>query len=321
MKSYIIHQIGSLPLWAEKEVPTLLPDQRLLKIKASALNHRDVWITKGMYPGIVLGSTMGSDGVGTDDQGNEYIINPGLDWGNNQNYQSPDFRVLGVPDDGTFADYIAIEEKYMFLKPSHLTSVQAAALPLAGVTAYRSIIKRANLQAGEKVLISGIGGGVALFAMQFAMALGCDVYVTSGSEEKIQKAIDLGAKCGFLYKDAEWPKKMLASVGSVDVIVDSAAGSGFHHLTKVCNPGARIVFYGGSEGKIDGLNPQPLFWKQISILGSTMGSDEDFADMVNFVSHYKITPVVHSVHHFTDLHEGFKEMQSSTQFGKIVFQH
>jgi zinc-binding alcohol dehydrogenase/oxidoreductase len=321
MKSYIIHQIDQLPLMVEKEIPTLSEDQKLLKINASSLNHRDIWITKGMYPGIKLGATMGSDATGVDETGNEYIINPGIAWGLHEGFQSAEFRVLGVPDEGTFADYIAIDHKYIYPKPPHLSAVQAAALPLAGVTAYRAIIKRANVKAGEKVLISGIGGGVALFAMQFALALGCEVFVTSGSEQKIQKAVDMGAKSGFLYTDPEWPKKLLTTFGGVDVIVDSAAGPGFNQLTKVCNPGARIVFYGGSEGKIDGLNPQPLFWKQISILGSTMGSDKDFAQMLDFVNTHTIVPIVHAVYSFEDLHYGFNEMQTATQFGKIVFQH
>jgi zinc-binding alcohol dehydrogenase/oxidoreductase len=321
MKSYTINQIGQLPLMVEKEIPTLIADQKLLKVIASSLNHRDIWITKGMYPGIKLGATMGSDATGVDETGNEYIINPGIAWGLHEGFQSTEFRVLGVPDDGTFADYIAIDKKYLFPKPAHLTSVQAAALPLAGVTAYRAIIKRAQLQAGEKVLISGIGGGVALFAMQFALALGCEVWVTSSSVEKIQKAVNMGAKSGFLYTDSDWPKKLLTAFGGVDVIVDSAAGPGFNLLTKVCNPGARIVFYGGSEGKIDGLNPQPLFWKQISILGSTMGSDQDFAQMLDFINTHTIKPVVHAVYPFDDLPHGFHDMETAGQFGKIVFQH
>lgn len=321
MKSYIVHQIGQLPLMVEKEIPTLSADQKLLKVNASSLNHRDIWITKGMYPGIKLGATMGSDATAVDEKGNEYIINPGIAWGRNESYQSPEFRVLGVPDEGTFADYIAIDHKYIYPKPTHLSAIQAAALPLAGVTAYRAIIKRALVQPGEKVLISGIGGGVALFAMQYALALGCEVFVTSGSEQKIQKAVEMGAKSGFLYTDSDWPKKLLTTFGGVDVIVDSAAGPGFNPLTKVCNPGARIVFYGGSEGKIDELNPQPLFWKQISILGSTMGSDRDFAQMLDFVTQHTIIPVVHAMYSFDDLHQGFSEMQSATQFGKIVFQH
>ena len=321
MKSYCIHQIGQLPQKVNKSIPTVKDDELLLKLSASSLNHRDIWITKGLYPGIKIDATMGADGCGQDENGKDYIINPGLEWGNNEAYQASNFRVLGVPDDGTFAEYIAINKKYVLPKPSHLSTLQAAAIPLAGVTAFRALFKRANLQKGEKVLISGIGGGVALFAMQFAIAHGCEVLVTSGSSIKLEKAISLGAKAGYLYNDVEWTKNLLADFGGVDVIIDSAAGSGFQQLVKICNPGARIAFYGGSQGKIDGLNPQTLFWKQISLLGTTMGSDLDFKEMVSFVQQHQIIPIIHSVYALDELHQGFHYMETAQQFGKIVFEH
>jgi len=320
MQAYIIQEINQPPYKTEVPVPVPNEHEVLVKISASALNHRDVWITKGQYPGIKLGAIMGSDASVTH-EGREYVINPGLDWGDDEGYQAANFRVLGVPDDGTFADYICIDEKYLHVKPNFLTAVEAAALPLAGVTAYRALIVKAKPKAGDKVLISGIGGGVALFAMQYAVALGCDVYVTSGTEEKIKKAMALGAKGGYLYHDAEWPKRLMSEIGGVDVIIDSAAGSGFNNLVKVCNPGARISFYGGSLGKIDGLNPQSIFWKQISLLGSTMGSDQDFDDMLSFVDKHKIRPVVDEVFSFDDLPLGFEKMEAGKQFGKIVFKH
>lgn len=321
MRTFIIRNIGALPFDTTKDLPTCSEEDILLKLNASALNHRDLWITKGLYAGIRLGATMGADGCGTASDGDSYIINPGLAWGSNEAFQSSDFRVLGVPEDGTFADYIVIPQKYIYRKPAHLTPLQAAALPLAGVTAYRAIIKRAGLQNGDKVLISGIGGGVALFAMQFALALGCEVFVTSGSEEKIEKAKGLGAKAGYLYSNQDWSKQLIAEHGGVDVIIDSAGGPGFAHLVKVCNPGARIAVYGGSLGKITELNPQVLFWKQISILGSTMGSDADFREMVAFVEHHKIVPVIDRVYPLDEIHAGFAAMAAGTQFGKIVFEH
>jgi zinc-binding alcohol dehydrogenase/oxidoreductase len=321
MRTFIIRSIGELPFDTTKDLPTCSEEDVVLKLNASALNHRDLWITKGLYAGIRLGATMGADGCGTASDGESYIINPGLAWGSNETFQSSDFSVLGVPEDGTFADCIVIPQKYIYRKPAHLTLLQAAALPLAGVTAYRAIIKRAGLKKGDKVLISGIGGGVALFAMQFALALGCEVFVTSGSEEKIEKAKKLGAKAGYLYSNQDWSKQLIAAYGGVDVIIDSAGGPGFAQLVKVCNPGARIAIYGGSLGKITELNPQVLFWKQISILGSTMGSDADFREMIAFVEHHKIVPVIDRVYPLDDIHAGFSAMSSGAQFGKIVFEH
>lgn len=320
MRAYTIQNLHELPAYTNINIPIVKDNQILLKILASSLNHRDIWITKGMYPNIRFGAVMGADGCGISD-GQVYIINPGLDWGNHESYQSPAFRVLGVPDDGTFADYISIERKYILPKPVHLSSVQAAALPLAGVTAFRALIKRAHLKKGEKVLISGIGGGVALFAMQFALAMECEVYVTSGSDLKIAEAISLGAKAGYIYHDPDWPKKLMADAGGVNVVIDGACGQGFNRLLKICLPGARISFYGGTAGKIDGLNPQLVFWRQISILGTTMGSDSDFREMIDFVSSYKIVPVIDTILPFENIPDGFRKLESGVQFGKVVFQH
>lgn len=320
MKAYIIKENSEYPEMTEIANPEPAENQAIVKLTASSLNHRDIWITKGLYPGIKFGSVMGADGCGTCN-GLEFIINPGLSWGASEAFQGKDFRVLGVPDNGTFADYIAIDKTYLYPKPAHLNDVQAAALPLAGVTAYRSLMVRGQLKKGEKVLISGIGGGVAVFALQYAVALGCEVFVTSGSESKISKALELGAKAGFSYNDPDWPKKLLSQISGIDVVIDSACGPGFQNLVKVSNPGARIVFYGGTAGKIEGLNPQPVFWRQISLLGSTMGSPADFKAMIDFVTEYKITPVIDSVLPFDQLNEGFKKMAKGDQFGKIVFHH
>ena len=319
MKAWSLEMANANPVLIDKQLD-IVTDSVVVDIIASALNHRDIWITKGMYPGIVLGTTMGSDAC-VDFEGNKYIINPGIEWGSHQAYQSQSFRVLGVPDNGTFADKIAIDKKYLHLKPTHLTDTEAAALPLAGVTAFRSLMVKCKPKKGEKVLISGIGGGVALMAMQLAIAAGCEVYVTSGAPEKISKAILLGAKAGYSYHNPDWTKELLHDSGGVDVVIDSAAGSGFNQLVKVCKPGARISFYGGSLGKIDGLNPQPIFWKQISILGSTMGSDQDFVDMLAFVCQHNVVPILDSVIAFDNMLQGFSKMNAGKQFGKIVFQH
>lgn len=321
MKACIIEQIHQNPVFKDIPMPVANEHQEIIRIKASSLNHRDMYITQGLYPGIRLGAVMGSDGCGVNSLGQEVIINPSLDWGDNQHFQSKQFRVLGVPDDGTFADYIAIDKKNVHPKPEHLTFAEAAALPLAGLTAYRSLFKRAGLKEGDKVLISGVGGGVAAMAMQLALAAGCQVAVTSGTDTKLQRASDLGADFGYSYKDEAWTKKLINDMGGIDVVIDSAGGPGFRHFIRIANPGGRIVFYGGTLGNIDGINPQQVFWKQISILGSTMGSDEDFSEMLDFVNIHKIKPVISDVLQFDDILSGFETMHKGGQIGKIVFDH
>ena len=317
MKSLSLLEIGKPVQYTDSPEPALKEDQVLVDLKASALNHRDVWITKGMYPGITTPMILGSDGVGQ--VGDEtVIINPGLKWGRNEAVQADDFEVLGLPTNGTFAEKIAIEKKYIYPKPEHLSLHEAAALPLAGLTAFRVLFSRCKVKSSDRVLITGAGGGVALMAIKMALAFGCEVHVTSGSEEKIEKAKALGVLEGYNYKAENWHKGVK---GLFDVIIDSAGGPGFSNLTKICAPGARIGFYGASLGKYSNLNPQLLFWRQISILGSTMGSDADFQNMLTFVSKHKIKPIVDEVFRLEDGPKAFEKMDAGKQFGKIVLQH
>jgi NADPH:quinone reductase-like Zn-dependent oxidoreductase len=317
MKALIIEKVGSPIKMTEVDNPVKRDGYSIVKLKASALNHRDIWITKGMYPGIKEGAILGSDGVGELD-GRNVILNPGLKWGRNEAVQSDDFEVLGMPMNGTFAEYISIPNKYIYDQPVHLNTEEAAALPLAGLTAYRVLMSRCQAKSTDKILVTGTGGGVALFVVQFAVALGCDVYVTSGSDEKIAQAVALGAKGGYNYKNETWYKEVDTDF---DVIIDSAGGPSFQHLVKICKPGARIGFYGASLGKYQNLNPQLLFWRQISLLGSTMGSDQDFRDMLAFVDEHKIKPVVDSVFSLEEGSKAFERMEAGTQFGKIVLKH
>ncbi|MFN8578143.1 MAG: zinc-binding dehydrogenase [Candidatus Sericytochromatia bacterium] len=325
MKAVVLEEKNAPFIIKEVDKPNINDDEVLIKIKSAAFNHRDIWIQKGMYAGLKYPCILGSDGAGIVEEigknvnknllNKEVIINPSLDWGNNEKFQNKDFKVLGLPDDGTFAEYIKISSTKVFEKPEYLNFEQAASLPLAGLTAYRAIFSRANLEKNDKVLITGIGGGVALFAFQFALALGCEVYVTSGSDEKIQKALSLGAKSGVNYNTENWDKQLNMTF---DVIVDSAGGDGFSKLIDLASYGARIVFFGGTKGVIKKINTQKVFWKQLSILGSTMGSDKEFLDMMNFINQYKIQPVIDKVFNYKDVKEASERMANSNQFGKIV---
>ncbi len=293
------------------------PYETSVKLSAAALNHRDIWITKGKYPGLKAGVVLGSDGAGWIGD-IEVVINPSLMWGNQQEYQSSDFQVLGMPSNGTFAEHIVIDRSNIYDKPEHLSMQEAAALPLAGLTAYRVLFTRCRVHGEDKVLISGIGGGVALMAAQMAIARGHKVFVTTGSKEKLKKAIDLGAAGGVIYKDEDWYQQLKEMTGGVDVVIDSAGGPSFKHFVKLCNPGARIGFYGAGQGNWTDINPQILFWKQISILGSTMGSDQDFTDMLTFVNKHKICPVIDSIYEIDNIDLAFERMEQGLQFGKIV---
>jgi NADPH:quinone reductase-like Zn-dependent oxidoreductase len=302
-----------------------------VRLRAAALNHRDVWIQKGQYAGIKLPCTLGADGAGEIVAlgagvegwavGAPVIIYPGVEWGTEQHAQGRSFRVLGMPDPGTFAEYIALPAHYVRPRPAHLSWEQAAALPLAGLTAYRAAFVRARVQPGERVLVTGVGGGVAQVAAQFCAARGAQVWVTSGDDDKLARAIELplGLRGGINYKQANWGRTLAQGAGGpFDVIIDSAGGAAFGALLDVAAPGGRIVFYGATLGNIPDLPPAKVFWKQLSILGSSMGSEQDFDDMLALVNEKQLVPIVDKVFPLAEGEAALRYLEGGQQLGKVV---
>jgi zinc-binding alcohol dehydrogenase/oxidoreductase len=323
-------QLSAVNQLAVVDVPDPRPavGEVVINLRAAALNHRDVWIKTGQYAGLKWPCIPGSDGAGIVSEigegadatwkNREVIINPGFGWGDREAAQGAQFTILGLPRDGTLAEKIAVPAAQLAPKPEHLSWEEAAALPLAGLTAYRAVHSRAKVQRGERVLISGVGGGVALFALQFAVAAGADVWVTSSSAEKIARAVKLGAKGGFDYRDANWAANAAKSPGLFDVIVDSAGGEGFERLIDAAAPGARVVFFGATRGNPTVLPMRKVFWRQISLLGTTMGSPADWQAMTALVAREKLKPIVSDVFPIARAAEAFALMERGEQFGKIV---
>lgn len=238
----------------EIEKPKLGKSQILVRLKNAALNHHELWMQKEQEQLMQDGAILGSDGSGIveaaeaeEDQfliGKEVVINPSINWGKNPAVQAHSFSILGYPAHGTFSDYIAISKKQIFEKPEHLSFEEAAAIPLAGLTAYRALFTKAKLRKGEKVLITGIGGGVALYALQFALAFDTRVFVTSSSDEKLKRAVELGASGGFNYTDSEWVNKISKEAGGFDVIIDSAGENISANYSKWHTPELELRFMG-----------------------------------------------------------------------------
>ncbi|MFB9841336.1 zinc-binding dehydrogenase [Mucilaginibacter ginsenosidivorans] len=328
MKAIVLEAADKPLVLKEVEKPAMGADEVLVQIKAAALNRRDYWITIGKYAGIKYPSILGSDGAGivseVGDNANkqwlnkEVIINPCHNWGPNAGYQNRDFSILGLPENGTLAEYVKVKAEYLYLKPAHLSWEQAAALPLAGLTTFRALFTKGKAKKGDKVLITGVGGGTGTFTLQWAVAAGCRVFVTSGSGDKIEMAKQMGASAGVNYKAQDWAEQLKLMAGGFDVIIDSALGDGFDKLLDLANPGCRIVFFGGTAGNIPPLNGRKIFWKQLQILGTTMGSPDDFKAMVDFVNEHQIVPVVDEVFLLADADKAVRKMEHSTQFGKIV---
>jgi zinc-binding alcohol dehydrogenase/oxidoreductase len=306
-------------------------DQVLIRLHNAAVNHRDLWLIKEQAQHFEKGIVLGSDGAGIVESvgedadpmliGAEVVINPSLNWGTNPFVQGDSFKILGFPDNGTFSDYITVPKQYVFEKPEHLSFPEAAAVPLSGLTAYRALFSKARLRAKEKVLITGIGGGAALWVLQFAVAYQGRVYVTSSSEEKLQKAKELGAIDGFNYKNLDWAEQARkSSGGGFDIIIDSAGGPDFHKLIDLAMPGGRIVNFGRTAGNIGDISTRTLYWKQLSIFGTTMGTRDEFLSMLDFVESRKLKPVIDCVFPLEEISDAFKRMDEASQFGKIVLQ-
>ena len=299
-----------------------------IEVAAAALNHRDEWCRQRKYANLKDGVILGSDGSGVVVEagksidhswiGKEVVINPSLHWGDNQQAQGADFRILGMPDHGTLAAFVQVPGDRIYSKPDHLNLVEAAALPLAGLTAYRALFYQGDLKQGQNVLITGIGGGVAQFALQFALAQKATVFVSSSSPEKLAVAKAMGARGGFMYSDPNWVAEANSLTGGFDLIIDSAMGDTLGDLLDVVKPGGKIVFFGATLGNPSGMNVRKVFWNQITLKGTTMGSDRDFEDMLDFVTHHRITPVVDSVFEFAQTIHAFERMRQGAQMGKLV---
>ncbi len=317
MKAFILSDKEKVEFRNDIPQPVAQAGEALVQLHAAALNHRDVWISKGLYPGIAFPTILGSDGAGVC-EGREVVINPSIGWGKNPAIQSKDYQILGMPKHGTLAEWTVVPQSQIYDKPAHLNMDEAAAIPLAGLTAYRAVFSKGGLNAGQKVLVTGIGGGVALWAVQLALAAGAEVFVTSGHDAKLNKAQALGARGGVNYKETDWAKTLRQQAGGFDLVIDGAGGEGLAQVLAICLPGAKVVVYGGGRGVVPQLSPQLLFWKQISILGTSMGNDAEFAALMEMVVRHQIRPVVDSVFPLEDTAAAFAKMAAGEQFGKII---
>jgi len=327
MRAIQIEAVGRVAL-SEVPEPRAAAGEAVVVLRAAALNHRDVWIKLGQYAGLRYPCIPGSDGAGVvaavgpgaDPSwvGREVVINPALDWGGSEGAQGPNFTILGLPRDGTLAAAVAVPAAQLAAKPAHLAWEEAAALPLAALTAWRALMSRARLAPGERVLVSGIGGGVALFALQFAAASGNDVWVTSVSDGKIARAVAMGAKGGFRYDRGGWAGGAAKEAGPFDVIIDGAGGPGFADLIDAAAPGGRIACYGATRGNVPEVALRKVFWRQVSVLGTTMGSPADWSAMTAFVARQGLRPVISDAFPLERAAEAFDMMERGGQFGKIV---
>lgn len=341
MKAVVLKEAGGPEKLIYEEVKTPTPEagEVLVKLKYAALNRRDLFNTYGV-PGVKLPAIPGSDGTGTIvelgenvqdiEVGSNVIINPGVGWGVDDKKPDPNFYLFGLPKqfqneinkkiyvNGTFAQYMIVPAENIHPKPNYLTWEEAAVLSLAGVTAYRSLISKGQVQKGETVLIPGIGSGVALFVLQMCVAIGANVYVTSGNEEKIERAKQLGAVGGVNYRSPGWSRELREMMGSADLIVDGVAGEGFNILLDLVAEGGRVITYGETNGSISQFMLSKIFMKNLDVKGTKMGSPREFVKMLEFFETYHIRPVIDRCYPLDQAAEALTYMQEGGNFGKIV---
>ncbi|KAJ4989605.1 zinc-binding dehydrogenase [Stagonosporopsis vannaccii] len=317
-------------------------DEAVITLSAAALNHRDLFIRQHLYPGTTFGVPLLADGVGVVTstgsspaaarwRNKRVVLNPGTGW-----TDSPDgpeaptgYAILGgtkTNPAGTLAESVVLPVAELEACPEHLSDAEAAALPLTGLTAWRALRVKCgdNAARGRNILVTGIGGGVALMVLLFAVADGCNVFVTSGDRAKIDKAVRLGAKAGVSYKDKDWEKKLQGLLPRdrpwLDAIVDGAGGDVVAKGSRLLKAGGIISIYGMTVSpKMDFLMSAVL--RNIEVRGSTMGSRKEFADMVAFVREKKLKPVVSRTVHGLDIKQIdtlFDDMKNASQFGKLV---
>ncbi|KAJ7205492.1 hypothetical protein GGX14DRAFT_522625 [Mycena pura] len=320
----------------EQLIPALQAGQVLVKIAAAAFNHRELWIRKGLYPRIAFGSVLGADGTGTvvaaADAADPLLqqrvfLTPMRGWESNPDGPESRFGTLGgaaFPPLGTFTEYVVVDRGEVIATPAHLTDEQAAAWPLAGVTAWRCVIARAP-GTRASVLITGIGGGVALQALQLCRAMGADVYVTSGSQAKIDRAVALGARGGVLYSDADWPAALGVLLTRdkcthLDAVIDSAGDEILRKTGGVLKLGGRVVCYGMTAAPTVSMSMREVMRNQ-QLIGTAMGSRADLHAATAFLAAHRLVPVVAAVLSGLGVEaaeEGFEMMKRGAQFGKIV---
>lgn len=325
--------------------PSPGPNELLIKLYAAALNHRDFFIRQHLYPGISFQAPLLSDGYGTVIEAGPdcsastllhrpVVLTPCRGWAADRDGPEDWSRFCTVGGTGphhhlgTAQSYVVVHESEVEPCPAHLDAVEGAALPSCGLTAWRALVtKSANAKPGHNVLVTGIGGGVALQALQLGTALGCNVYVTSGAETKIARAQEMGAKGGVVYKNEGWDRALREMLPPerpyLDAVIDGAGGDIVIKATAILKPGGVIVCYGMTVAPVMDW-PMQAVLKNIELKGSTLGSRTEFRDMVNFVGEKKIRPVISRTVKGLDCVDAidglFEDMRSGKQFGKLVIE-
>jgi len=321
VKAVRIHEDGGPEVLRYEDAPDPSPGpgEVLLSLRAASLNHLDVWLRRGL-PSVAKPRILGADGAGVVaslgegvrgvEVGDAVVLNPGLDDGK---------HIVGEHMDGTHAELIAVPAEYVHPLPDGMSFEEAAAFPLVFATAYRMLATRADVREGEWVLVWGIGAGVATASLAIAKALGARVLATSTSDEKLARAKELGAdEVVRTDGDVVAAARELTDGAGVDVVVEHVGEATWKSSLQAVRVGGRVTVCGATSGPNPPAMLHRIFWKQLSILGSTMGTREDFAAVYELVGSGKARPVVDRVFPIAEVAAAHERLESGDQLGKIV---
>jgi zinc-binding alcohol dehydrogenase/oxidoreductase len=320
VKAIRIHEDGGPEVLRYEDAPDPVPGrgQVLIALRAASLNHLDVWVRKGL-PSVPKPRILGADGAGVVVSGDGFtagdrvVINPGLDHGDGR------ITVVGEHTDGTHAELIAVPTSQVYPLPDELDFEAAAAFPLVFETAYRMLGTKAHVQEGEWVLVWGIGGGVASASLAIAKALGARVIVTSASPEKLERARALGADATFNHETDDVPAGVKeVTAGGAHVVVDSVGEATWKRSLDSARAGGRVCVCGATTGPNPPANLHRIWWKQLTIYGSTMGSRDDFEAVYDLVKSGRAMPVVDEVFPLSEAAAAHERLEAGEQLGKII---
>jgi len=339
MKAAFFRDHGGLEKIEYGDLPDPVPGpgRVCVRIRAGALNHLDIFVRNGI-PGIpvALPHVMGSDGAGVIESvgpgvtrvkpGDEVVLNPGIHCGEcefclkGEHSLCVTFQLLGEHVAGTFAEFAVAPAVNAYPRPAALTWEESAAFPLTFLTAWRMLVTKARVKPGESLLIIGIGGGVAVAALQIAKLLGMTVYVTSGSEEKLARARELGADAGIDHAKSDFAREIRKITGKrgADVVLDSVGKATWKQSIASAAKGGRLLTCGATTGPDPQTDLGRIFWNQLTVHGSTMGTHAEFAEMLRIFRDGKVRPVVDAVFPLSQAREAVRRLEEKKQFGKVV---
>jgi NADPH:quinone reductase-like Zn-dependent oxidoreductase len=314
MKAVRIHEDGGPEVLRYEDAPDPQPgpDDVVVHLRAAALNRLDLWVRQGL-PSVPKPRILGADGAGVDESGRRVVINPSIEHGDR-------ITVIGEHTDGTYAELIAVPASNVYALPDDVSFVEAAAFPLVFETVYRMLVTRAALQPDEWVLAWGAGSGIGSTTILLANALGARVIATSSSDAKLERARALGADVIVNHATEDVVEGVKEATGGrgVDVVVEHVGEGTWQKSLQAVRAHGRIAVCGATSGPNPKAALHRIWWKQLTILGSTMGTKRDFEGAYELVKSGTVKPVIDSVFPLAEASVAHERMESGEQFGKIV---